>query len=346
MSITKEEYEEMHKTKIVVHINNYIFSNEDDDSTSNELGGHLRSLATPDSIFLEPDRYFKNRVKSKPPNQAIKSNDCIIVHAKSLKFPVKIRPAYEIYPSVNLIEDKRHPWINKNFNNKFDFQLPFINPSHQTAFQNYQARYNSLNNNLQANSLASKISLPNYLNTQYIKPSSFKPKNIRSIHPILTYKKILKLKESNSNNSADKLDSSRTHHSDRTEFSNSKSYRKNMVTYGQNLVKHQDSNGLKAHENAHSQKNLRFVHRKKEPPLMKPINYSFKLPPFLTSKYATTNRTYQEFSVNLINQEIQSKNEEEIKRLSNMNVEMDKQINQIIKNYPSIVIRRNTLKRF
>lgn len=80
---------------------------------------------------------------------------------------------------------------------------------------------------------------------------------------------------------------------------------------------------------------------------MKPINYSFKLPPFLTSKYATTNRTYQEFSVDLINQEISSKfNLEERNRMSFQSNQMDDEINKIIKNYPSIVVRRKTVKRY
>lgn len=79
---------------------------------------------------------------------------------------------------------------------------------------------------------------------------------------------------------------------------------------------------------------------------MKPINYSFKLPPFLTSKYATTNRTYQEFSVNLINQEISDKNQMEVSKMTHLSNQMDDEINKIIKNYPSINLRRKAIKRF
>jgi hypothetical protein len=90
----------------------------------------------------------------------------------------------------------------------------------------------------------------------------------------------------------------------------------------------------------------RYIHRKKESPLIKPINYSFKLPPFLSSKYATTNRTYQEFSVNLINQEISTKNLDEANKATELSKEMDKEINSIVKNYPSIIVRRKAVKRF
>ncbi len=125
--ITKEKF----KKKIVVHINNYILANDEEETTivnttSNDFANQLRSLATPDSFFIESDAFYKgdgsDRLKIRRKSLSQNKNDCIIVHAKSLKFPIKIRPAYEIYPSSNLVEDKRHPWFNnKSFNNKLLF---------------------------------------------------------------------------------------------------------------------------------------------------------------------------------------------------------------------------------
>lgn len=255
------------KTKIVVHINNYIFDNAEEENTSNDLNGHLRSLATPDSFFLEHGSAFGSQYGQQYTNNtdldisrmkkvSQPKNDCYVIHAKSMKFPVKIRPSYEIYPSSNVIEDKLNPWLNnKNFNSKFDinFQLPFISPSHQTAFQNYQARHI---NNLQNINIkpTSKVNLPNYLNTQYnMKPPQFTNRNSKS-NPMLTYKKIIKLRDANSNeNLVDKKENVK-----KVENQN----KKNLITYGQNFERGSEQGDempteKKYHENAHSQKNFR-----------------------------------------------------------------------------------------
>ena len=154
-------------------------------------------------------------------------------------------------------------WTGKNFNSKFDinFQLPFISPSHQASFQNYQSRH------LQNLKPTSKVLLPNYLSTQYsMKPPSFMNRNSKS-NPILTYKKIVKLREANASSEhlqEAKKDSQKTI----LELKNSK---KSLITYGQNFDKDQteqtttttaanttDEAEKKLHDNAHSQKNFRL----------------------------------------------------------------------------------------
>lgn len=267
------------KTKIVVHINNYIIDTEDE-NTSHDLTGQLRSLASPDSFFLENGSHYGSqyncdvdisRLKKviQPNNSTHKSNDTYIVHAKSMKFPVKIRPSYEIYPTSNVRDDsKSNSLLNntKNFNSKFDinFQLPFISPSHQTNFQNYQAKHLQ-NTNIKP---TSKVSLPNYLNPNAAnKAQSFSLNRNSKSNPMLTYKKIVKLRESTSNESiADKQrDLRRPLESER---------QKNLITLGQNFertIDHSLENSIesfnssnsnnssdkKGVEGAHSQKNFR-----------------------------------------------------------------------------------------
>lgn len=266
------------KTKIVVHINNYIIDTEEE--TSNDLTGQLRSLASPDSFFLENGSHYGSqyncdvdisRLKKviQPNTTTHKSNDTYIVHAKSMKFPVKIRPSYEIYPTSNVRDDiKSSSFLNttKNFNSKFDinFQLPFISPSHQTNFQNYQARHNLQNTNIKP---TAKVSLPSYLNPNAVnKAQSFSLNRNSKSNPMLTYKKIVKLRESTSNeNIADKQrDLRRPLESER---------QKNLITLGQNFERAMDhslehstesfnsnstnSSDKKGVEGAHSQKNFR-----------------------------------------------------------------------------------------
>jgi hypothetical protein len=92
MSINGEESnapKEKTKTKIVVHINNYILADEEE--TSNDLAATLRSLATPDSFFIDPEKFFKHEDFKKIKNNSQSKTDLVIVHAKSLKFPVKFQ---------------------------------------------------------------------------------------------------------------------------------------------------------------------------------------------------------------------------------------------------------------
>jgi hypothetical protein len=46
------------------------------------------------------------------PSGAKHASDTYIVHAKSMKFPVKIRPSYQIYPTCNL-RDEVKPAANR-----------------------------------------------------------------------------------------------------------------------------------------------------------------------------------------------------------------------------------------
>ncbi len=91
------------KTKIVIHINNYIFEKSEEENTSNDLGAQLRSLASPDSFFINDNgahystHYGSqfNLQRYKKSSQP-KESEAYILHAKNLKFPCKIRPAYEV----------------------------------------------------------------------------------------------------------------------------------------------------------------------------------------------------------------------------------------------------------
>ena len=67
---------------------------------------------------------------------------------------------------------------------------------------------------------------------------------------------------------------------------------------------------------------------------IEPSNYSFKLP------YINKTFDADEYSVNLINQEINSKNRDKPNLIFNLSDQIDEEINKIIKNYPSIVVRR------
>ena len=58
----KESYEgdagdKSTRTKIVVHINNYLVDSEDE-NTGHDLTGQLRSLASPDSFFLDNGSHY------------------------------------------------------------------------------------------------------------------------------------------------------------------------------------------------------------------------------------------------------------------------------------------------
>ncbi len=257
------------KTKIVIHINNYIFEKSEEENTNNDMGVQLRSLASPDSFFINDNgvhygthygsQFDLHRYKK---SMQPKTSEAYILHAKNLKFPCKIRPAYEIYPSSSIIDKiDKTDWINKNLNTKFDinFQLPFISPSHQTSFQNYQSRH------LQNLKPTSKVLLPNYLSTQYsMKPPSFMNRNSKS-NPILTYKKIVKLREANAS-SEYLMEAKKDSQKNILELKNNK---KSLITYGQNFDKDQteqttstnttnaDETEKKQHDNAHSQKNFR-----------------------------------------------------------------------------------------
>ena len=88
------------KTKIVVHINNYILSK----SPSFDVMPTLRlNTATPVVESLMDQMLWKS---PKAKTKAQPKSNFIILHAKSIKFPVKVTPAYEIYPTTNMNDDK------------------------------------------------------------------------------------------------------------------------------------------------------------------------------------------------------------------------------------------------
>ncbi len=175
------------KTKIVVHINNYVLSKSPSDD-------NLR-LNTPETSVdqLTPSRAkLSDKAKKALPLSSTARNDYIILHAKSIKFPVKITPAYEIYPTTNVHDDKydkydkytrdhRHISNNAYSSHRYDrlldlnFKLPAL-----SSLQNNQIKPNLT----YPNKASPKMSLPNYLKAQYnlqpphllnYKPSSLQP---------------------------------------------------------------------------------------------------------------------------------------------------------------------------
>ncbi len=172
------------KTKIVVHINNYVLSK----SPSNENIFH-----TPEDSL---DQLTLSRTKHSPKiKKAVPArNDYIILHAKSIKFPVKITPSYEIYPTTNVHDDKydkydkyirdpRHQNYNAYNSHRYDrlldlnFKLPAISP-----LQNNQIKPNLT----YPNKTSPKMSLPNYLKAQYnLQPPNllnYKPTNLQPLY--------------------------------------------------------------------------------------------------------------------------------------------------------------------
>lgn len=197
------------KTKIVVHINNYILSKTPSDDG---FPSHLR-LSTPENTIdqlMLTNRKISPKIKKVMPPK----NNYIILHAKSIKFPVKITSSYEIYPTTNVNDDKydkydkydrserKNRYINNAYNSnryetKFDinFKLPTIS-SHQN---------NLIKNNLTYPKLTlPKMTLPNYLKAQYnLQPTNainYKPATTNT-HPSSNQPnmKIAKLKESSYN---------------------------------------------------------------------------------------------------------------------------------------------------
>ncbi len=97
-----------------------------------------------------------------------------------------------------------------------------------------------------------------------MKPPSFMNRNSKS-NPILTYKKIVKLREANAS-SEYLMEAKKDSQKNILELKNNK---KSLITYGQNFDKDQteqttstnttnaDETEKKQHDNAHSQKNFR-----------------------------------------------------------------------------------------
>ena len=159
--------EQHQKTKIVVHINNYILSKTPSDD---EIP--LR-LAAPENSVAE---IMWNNGKRSPKIKRVipPKNDYIILHAKSMKFPVKITPSYEIYPTTSINDNDKSEKHDKyersdrkgklsSVYNRYDklninFKLPPITP-----FQNNQIKSNMT----YPNKVQNKMSLPNFLKSQY-----------------------------------------------------------------------------------------------------------------------------------------------------------------------------------
>lgn len=180
------------KTKIVVHINNYILSK----SPSFDVLPSLLTTTTPADNIMDQMMWSarKNRFSPKLKKVVPPNKNYIIVHAKSIKFPVKVTPSYEIYPTTNMNDDKDLEALNKYdrgdrrdshnyrgngyYNNRYDkydinFRLPPINP----------LLNNQIKNNLTyPNKAPPKMTLPNYLKAQY----NFLPANTLNYKPAAT----------------------------------------------------------------------------------------------------------------------------------------------------------------
>ena len=170
------------KTKIVVHINNYILP-----KSPSEEETSLR-LSTPENSIAE---IIWNSKSPKLKKVISPKSEFIILQAKSIKFPVKITPAYEIYPTTSLNEekyDKKTKYANNLLKNtKFDinFKLPPI--SHSVIHNNFAK------SNLTYPKLANKMTLPNYLKNQYNMHNA----NVQSLNQRYC---LVRLKENNSSN--------------------------------------------------------------------------------------------------------------------------------------------------
>jgi len=119
------------KTKIVVHINNYILPNEDLTTTSTNNHSMATTRENTDIFeldfpkteyrFNELNTASENRKKNKFRQNERKETGYMILKAKSLNFPVKIRSSYSIYQTPNNINnnnilDDKLLSIEKNYN--------------------------------------------------------------------------------------------------------------------------------------------------------------------------------------------------------------------------------------
>ena len=299
------------KTKIVVHINNYILP-----KSPSEEETSLR-LSTPENSIAE---IIWNSKSPKLKKVISPKSEFIILQAKSIKFPVKITPAYEIYPTTSLNEekyDKKTKYANNLLKNtKFDinFKLPPI--SHSVIHNNFAK------SNLTYPKLANKMTLPNYLKNQYNMHNA----NVQSLNQRSC---LVRLKENNSSNALTNIILNK---SDSQIHNKSKKFNyvsKSIITQEPSILV--DSTG---HKEYFENRIMRNEYTNPNSTFIEPSNYSFKLP------YINKTFDADEYSVNLINQEINSKNRDKPNLIFNLSDQIDEEINKIIKNYPSIVVRR------
>lgn len=361
------------KTKIVVHLNNYILPNDDTDR-------NFRSIATPESSidFYETDfpptdyRFNElNANKNKNRNKENEKEEYMILKAKSLNFPIKIRSSYAIYQSSNLADSEKKTSINRDYkiienkisnivNYEMYKRLPIINSSQNDP------NYHTLRQMFLKDRVSNPNSLPNYLKPNYNLQPSYsivnKTKLDPKLSPIFSYKKMISERNNNLVERFNKIDHILKKRQQKSDASSStaktsvddgakapkNSIIKQIETKPSEIIEEmskKDSTSLKKITIVEpTNKIFSFVTREIPQKTVNVDNNSTKLP------YIMRSFDPNEFAISLTTHSVDYNqsydNFNEHSQLSSLTDEVDDRINKILKNYPSIVIRRQGNRKF
>jgi len=357
------------RTKIVVHINNYILTN--DDSSRNVRPMSTRGTTATDVFELDFPKtdYRFNELNSQKKKKIKDDNEYMILKAKSLNFPVKIRSSYTIYQSSNLVDNNDKKAIDKNYSlmeNKISNLINYEMYKRLPGSQTDQVNFNSLRQMFLKDKVSNPNSLPNYLRPNMnLQPTysiiSKSKSDSKLSNPIFSYKKLI---SDRSNNLVER-------------FSKLESFLKKREKNSEsNLAKIKINESKPEKEMGINEKNenqpLKDANKKSKNPLKVSSNYmtigttaknkilmyvepdmprkaisttdQFKLPYLMRSFDAN------EFALGLTNHLVNAAqaydNLNEHSQLSNFNDDVDDKINKIVKSYPSIVLRRQNVGRF
>ena len=375
----KEQSVKPERTKIVVHINNYILPNDD----SNRNG--CRPISTRETTatdvfeldFPKTEYRFNelNSEKKKPKSKD--DNEYMILKAKSLNFPVKIRSSYTIYQSSNLVDSSDKKAIDKNYSlmeNKISNLINYEMYKRLPVSQADQANLNSSRQMFLKDKVSNPNSLPNYMRPNMnlqptysiISKSKTDPK---LSNPIFSYKKLISDRNNNLVERFNKLEAFLKKREKKSKASLTKNKNNIEISESTKLNDKEtqapekiDNEPSKKDESQTSKKPLKV--RSNLMTLNEPLANNKVLvfvEPDIPRKVITTTDSFKlpylmrsfdpnEFALSLTNHSFNTSqsynNINEHSQLSNFNDEVDDKINKIIKNYPSIVLRRKNIGRF
>lgn len=347
------------KTKIVVHINNYILPKENSNKNLRSLASPASSIDYYETEFPRTEYRFNdfNSQKSKTKHDKEKEHEYMILKAKSLNFPVKVRSSYAIYQiseenkkftkEYNSLENKLSNIVNYEYYKR----LPFLKAAsadqqpHQTMRQMFMKE-----------KVANPNSLPHYLkpNNNLLPTYSIinKSKSDPKLTPVLSYKKEIKERQNNLIERFKKIDhllKKRQKKKNQESKSKPKETKETEAKPGEqveNKPKTSATNILKKTavvEPAQPPKKA-SVNVNKNETAKKSNSDSFRLP-FILKTFDPN-----EFSLSLTNHSTDSSqsvdNYAEYAQLNTLTDDMDEKINKIIKRYPSIVLRRQSNRSF
>ncbi len=373
------------KTKIVVHINNYILPNEDLTTTSTNNHSMATTRENTDIFeldfpkteyrFNELNTASENRKKNKFRQNERKESGYMILKAKSLNFPVKIRSSYSIYQTPNNINnnnilddkllsiEKNYNIIEKRISNIINYELYKKLPPNTTTA-------NFTQQNEQTNSLKQTFlkdnnfnSLPNYLKLNHNLQPTFSINRVKTdskLDPDFSYKKLISERSNNLVERFNKIEAIIKKRDKK--LSNKKSIKepdqlpepvkeikdKPIQQQQQSLSDESkkitnNTANLKTLEPPNNNKVLLFVN----PSIPKKVIHdnSLKLP------YIMRSLDPNEFALSLTSQSNETSqsysNFTEHKQVVDLTDDVDDKINKIIRDYPSIVLRRQSNnKRF